>query len=77
MPETGGLPIITPPAVGHGTSVIWDLIFYELAWSVDHVLASDGARFDIEIPATWRNFAHLIFVDRVPTLLAIDARRPG
>jgi PAS domain S-box-containing protein len=56
--ETGGPPIITPQAFGHGTSVIRDLIPYELAGSVEHVLASDGARCTIEIPARWLNFAH-------------------
>jgi PAS domain S-box-containing protein len=51
--ETGG-PQVTPPSgVGYGTSVISDLIPYELGGSVDFVLAPEGARCRLEIPAKW------------------------
>ena len=53
--ETGGPPIIHPQPFGYGTSVIRDLIPYELAGSVDYVLGRDGARCDVAIPAKWLN----------------------
>jgi PAS domain S-box-containing protein len=51
--ETGGPPIGTCHSSGHGTSVIRDLIPYELGGTVDYVLASDGVRCKLEIPAPW------------------------
>jgi PAS domain S-box-containing protein len=49
--EQGG-PVITVPAqTGYGTSVIRNLIPYELGGTVDHVLAPDGGRCTITIPA--------------------------
>jgi two-component sensor histidine kinase len=48
--ETGG-PKVTPPArQGHGSSVIRDLLRYELDGSVDLVFASDGVRCAITLP---------------------------
>jgi PAS domain S-box-containing protein len=58
--ETGGPPVGTPHSSGHGTSVIRDLIPYELGGTVDYVLAPDGVRCKLEIPAPW---------------LSIDSRR--
>jgi len=51
--ETGGPPVRSPPAIGHGTSVIRELIPYELGGTVDYVLAPDGVRCKLEIPASW------------------------
>jgi PAS domain S-box-containing protein len=51
--ETGGPPIIDPPSFGYGTGVIRELIPYELAGSVNYVLARDGARCNVAIPAKW------------------------
>src|SRR5215475_285765 len=51
--EAGGPPVGTPHSSGHGTSVIRDLIPYELGGTVDYVLAPDGVRCKLEIPATW------------------------
>jgi PAS domain S-box-containing protein len=51
--ETGGPPAGTPHSSGHGTSVIRDLIPYELGGTVDYVLAPDGVRCKLEIPAPW------------------------
>ena len=51
--ETGG-PIVLPPGrTGYGTSVIRDLIPYELGGTVDLVHARDGVRCKVEIPAHW------------------------
>jgi PAS domain S-box-containing protein len=51
--ETGGPPVGTPHSSGHGTSVIRDLIPYELGGTVDYVLAPDGVRCKLKIPAPW------------------------
>ena len=51
--ETGGPPIASPSPSGYGTSVIHDLIPYELGGDVDYVLAPEGIRCKLEIPAKW------------------------
>jgi PAS domain S-box-containing protein len=51
--ETGGPPVVIPSAPGYGTSVIRDLIPYELGGTADYVLAADGVRCKFEIPARW------------------------
>jgi PAS domain S-box-containing protein len=51
--ETDGPPVSRQVLSGYGTSVIRDLIPYELGGTVDYVLASDGVRCKLEIPAEW------------------------
>jgi two-component sensor histidine kinase len=51
--ETGGPRVVAHSVPGYGTSVIRDLIPYELGGTVDYVLAVDGARCKLEIPAKW------------------------
>jgi len=51
--ETGGPRISAHPRSGYGTTVIRDLIPYELGGSVDYVLAGDGVRCKLQIPARW------------------------
>jgi two-component sensor histidine kinase len=51
--ETGGPPIAGRVPSGYGSSVIRDLIPYELGGSVDYVLAPEGVRCRIEVPAKW------------------------
>jgi PAS domain S-box-containing protein len=51
--ETGGPGVVAPKATGYGTSVIRNLIPYELGGTVDYVLAPDGIRCKFEIPARW------------------------
>jgi len=51
--ETGGPPVVAPTASGYGTSVIRDLIPYELGGAVHYEFASDGVRCNLEIPARW------------------------
>jgi PAS domain S-box-containing protein len=53
--ENGGPPVAAPNAPGYGTSVIRDLIPYELGGAVDYELAPEGARCRLEIPAKWLN----------------------
>ena len=51
--ETGGPPVVAPKMTGYGTSVIRNLVPYELGGTVDYVLVPDGTRCKIEIPARW------------------------
>jgi two-component sensor histidine kinase len=53
--EIGGPLVAAPRANGYGTSVIRDLIPYELGGAVAYVLASEGARCRVAIPAKWLN----------------------
>jgi two-component sensor histidine kinase len=52
--EAGGPPIAARNCPGYGTSVIRNLIPYELGGTVDYDLAADGARCKLQIPAKWR-----------------------
>ena len=51
--ETGGPSVKAPSRSGYGTSVIGDLIPYELGGKVDLAFACDGLRCRMEIPAGW------------------------
>ena len=51
--ETGGPAVVAPAASGYGTSVIRDLIPYELGGAVDYDFAPDGVCCRLEIPARW------------------------
>jgi PAS domain S-box-containing protein len=51
--ETGGPPVAAPNAAGFGTSVIRDVIPYELGGTVYYELKREGARCRLEIPAKW------------------------
>ena len=51
--EVGGPSILAPAKPGYGTSTIRDLIPYEFGGTVDLVLASDGVRCRLELPAAW------------------------
>jgi two-component sensor histidine kinase len=51
--ETGGPPVVAPKITGYGTSVIRNLVPYELGGTVDYVFVPDGIRCKIEIPARW------------------------
>jgi PAS domain S-box-containing protein len=53
--EVGGPPVAVSNYTGYGTSVIRDIIPYELGGTVDHELAARGARCRVEIPAKWLN----------------------
>jgi PAS domain S-box-containing protein len=63
--EIGGPPVVAPGRPGYGTSTIRDLIPYEFGGMVDYVLAPEGVRCRIELPADWvRSTAE--FVSRAP-----------
>ena len=53
--EAGGPPVIVPNHTGYGTSVIRELIPYELGGTVDYELAGEGVWCRVEIPAKWMN----------------------
>lgn len=48
--ETGGPPVVPPSHCGYGTSVIRDLIPYELGGAVDLSFAPEGVRCRLDIP---------------------------
>jgi two-component sensor histidine kinase len=51
--EIGGPPVLAPSQSGYGTSVIRELIPFELGGAVELVFAPDGIRCRLEIPADW------------------------
>jgi two-component sensor histidine kinase len=51
--ETGGPPVVPLGRSGFGTKTIRDLIPYELGGTVDLVLAPEGVRCRLELPAAW------------------------
>jgi len=51
--ESGGPSVVAPTTSGYGTSVIRDLIPYELGGTVQYEFAGDGIRCKLEIPARW------------------------
>jgi PAS domain S-box-containing protein len=50
--ETGGPPV-APNKSSYGTSIIRELIPYEFGGTVDLVLAAEGVRCRLELPADW------------------------
>jgi PAS domain S-box-containing protein len=53
--ETDGPPVLPPSQSGYGTSIIRDLIPFELGGKVELNFASKGIRCRLEIPADWIN----------------------
>ena len=51
--ETGGPPVPASISIGYGTSVVKNLIPYELGGVVDLVFAPEGVRCRLEIPRKW------------------------
>ncbi len=51
--ETGGPPVLVPSRSGYGTSIIRELIPFELGGKVELVFASEGIRCRLEIPGDW------------------------
>ena len=51
--EIGGPPVLAPRQSGYGTSIIRQLVPYELGGTVDLDFASDGVRCRLNIPADW------------------------
>jgi two-component sensor histidine kinase len=53
--ETGGPLVVPPSKSGYGMDVVRNVIPYELGGTVDHVLAPEGARCQVEIPLAQLN----------------------
>jgi two-component sensor histidine kinase len=51
--ESGGPQVLPPTRSGLGTSVVRELIPYELGGTVEQVYRLEGVRCRLEIPATW------------------------
>jgi PAS domain S-box-containing protein len=51
--EAGGPPVQAPSQPGYGTSIIRELIPFELGGKVELVFASEGISCRLEIPAEW------------------------
>ena len=49
--ETGGPRVVAPARQGYGSTVIRDLLTYEIGGKVDLVFEPDGVRCTIELPA--------------------------
>ncbi len=56
--ESGGPQILAPPASGYGSSIIRELIPFELGGAVELAFAWDGVRCRLEIPAVWLSTGH-------------------
>jgi two-component sensor histidine kinase len=51
--ESGGPTVSTPSQSGYGTSVVRELIPFELGGTVDLAFGKDGLQCRLEIPADW------------------------
>jgi len=51
--EVGGPRVVPPKQPGYGTSIVRELIPFELGGSVELTFAPDGLRCRLEIPANW------------------------
>jgi two-component sensor histidine kinase len=51
--ELGGPPVVAQGEPSYGTSIIRDLIPYELGGTVDLVLPPEGVRCRLELPGEW------------------------
>jgi PAS domain S-box-containing protein len=51
--EISGPPVVATGIASYGTSTICDLIPYEFGGTVDFVMAPDGVRCRLELPADW------------------------
>ena len=51
--EAGGPPVLTPSRCGYGTTIIRELIPFELGGEVELVFPSEGIRCRLQIPTEW------------------------
>jgi hypothetical protein len=74
--EIGGPPVGAPDKPSFGTSIIRDLIAYELGGRVDLALAPEGIRCPVELPSDWLGHDRHAFsepgVDASPQLAKIE-----
>jgi PAS domain S-box-containing protein len=72
--EVGGPPVEDSGNPGYGTSTIRDLIPYEFGGAVDLVLAPDGVRCRLELPADWLVTKSSVLQEKAHTLALWGAR---
>jgi PAS domain S-box-containing protein len=72
--EVGGPTVQIPSRLGYGTSVVRELIPFELGGSVDLVFAEDGLHCRLEIPADWIGTDSA--ASNLPLTLTISAELP-
>jgi two-component sensor histidine kinase len=58
--ESGGPPVVPPARSGYGTSVMRELVPYELGGTVDLRLPPHGVRCKLRIPGHWLNDAAVL-----------------
>jgi len=63
--EIGGPPVDARRKANYGSSVITDLVPYELAGTADLVFTSEGVRCRLSVPAEWVRSGRQTGVDRV------------
>ena len=63
--ETGGPPVLAPSHSGYGTSIIRELIPFELGGAIELSLAPKGTRCRLEIPGEWVNHSRRSAEERV------------
>ena len=68
--EVGGPPVDARRKVNYGSSVITDLVPYELGGTADLVFGSEGVRCRLSVPADWVRIGRQTGVDRVDRALA-------
>jgi PAS domain S-box-containing protein len=68
--EIGGPPVDARRKANYGSSVITDLVPYELGGTADLVFASEGVRCRLSVPAEWVRSGRQTGVDRVDRALA-------
>jgi len=72
--EFGGPPVVAPGQTGYGTSIIRDLIPFELGGKVELLFASKGIRCRLEVPADWINRERRLTAE--PAALGVATSRP-
>jgi PAS domain S-box-containing protein len=73
--EVGGPDVSPPGRAGYGTTIVRELIPFELGGTVDLVFAASGVRCRLEIPADWVSGENPLS-DKVPALHEGFTRSP-
>jgi PAS domain S-box-containing protein len=68
--EIGGSPVDARRKANYGSSVITDLVPYELAGTADLVFAAEGVRCRLSVPAEWVRSGRQTGSERVDRVLA-------
>ena len=74
--EIGGPPVVALGKSSYGTSTIRDLIPYEFGGTVDLVLAPEGVRCRLELPAEWLGNDRSL-LQRPPRMHHLEPEKPA